>query len=64
MLIEVAVVRRETERALQLILGTRPYRIVWVPKSQIRKPPKAGERNLSLDVPGWIVDQWEKENES
>ena len=63
MLISVSVVRRETERALQLILGHYPYKIVWVPNSQIGNAPSAGDRNIVIEIPDWLVRQWEKPSE-
>lgn len=63
MLISIAVVRRETEKALQIILGNRPYRIHWLPKSQLSCVPKAGDRNLVLNIPDWLVKQWQAREE-
>ena len=51
--IEVAVVRRETARAVQLIFWDERlgwHRVLWCPKSLIRTPCTAGDRAVTLEV--------------
>ena len=61
MKIGIRVVRRETQRALQVILSQHPYRIHWLPKSQIMKELHAGDRDIEIDVPEWLIVRLEKE---
>ncbi len=63
MLISIAVVRRETAKALQVILAEKPHRIHWLPKKCVRPIPKAGDRDVSCEVADWIVNQWKENND-
>jgi hypothetical protein len=63
MQIPVRVVRRETHKALQIILAEHPYRIYWIPKSQLREAFRAGDRDIVINVPDWIVQQWNQPTE-
>lgn len=55
--LRVAVIRRVTARALQVILGEHPYQIVWLPRRCVQDGDgyQAGERDLLLGVEAWIV---------
>lgn len=63
MTIRVLVVRRETEKAVQLILDTYETHgrnlIVWMPKSVIEREVHAGDRGVVIEMPEWAQDKLE-----
>ena len=68
--IQVAVVRRETEAALQLVFWDdylARHRICWAPKSLVKTKCHAGDRDLDVEVYANLasLDGWKflEENE-
>lgn len=63
MTLKVAVIRRETERAIQVIVAERPHKIWWVPRSIIQGGMylAAGQRDLEIEVPEWFVKKSNEE---
>jgi hypothetical protein len=59
--IDVKVVRQARERAVQVVLAD--WSIWWLPRSQIQDgfSLRGGERNLTLAVTEWIVEEKEAE---
>ncbi len=63
MTLKVAVIRRETERAIQVIVAERPHKIWWVPRSIIPNGAflQAGQRDIEIVVPEWFVKKSNEE---
>lgn len=60
--LDVLVVRRETPKALQVVLADGM--IEWFPKSQVRPPvPIAGERDITIGVSRWLLEQRQTEED-
>lgn len=59
--LEVQVIRRETDVAFSVVL--EDGRIWWLPKSQVAHAEDyvAGDRDLTLSVTEWILEQKERE---
>lgn len=53
MVVLVRVVRRATAGAVNVVLGGRPYPIIWLPRFVIPGGDeiKAGDRDFRIDVP-------------
>lgn len=59
---EIRVVRRATERAVQVVLAEWPFKILWLPRSQIQPSDlRAGERDIIIKLTRWIAEQKDKE---
>lgn len=65
--IPVKVIRRETQKAIQVVLDEYPYLIIWVPRSALKAEYRAGERDVCVGVRdcGWArafsEEQWARE---
>lgn len=59
--IEVAVIRKETDKAFNVQLENG--QIVWIPKSQVSDADdyEAGDRNVTISITSWIAQQKEIE---
>lgn len=60
----IRMIRRATQRAVQVVIDEYPWRIVWVPRRSIEggKTLVAGERGIILNVWGrWAKDFSEQE---
>ncbi len=59
--LEVQVIRKETDAAFNVVL--EDGRIWWLPKSQVADADdyEAGDRDLTLSVTEWILEQKERE---
>lgn len=59
--LDVQVIRRETDRAFNVVL--QDGRIWWIPKSQVADAGEyeAGDRDVTLSVTEWIYNQKEGE---
>ena len=55
--LDVAVIRRETEKAFQVILEDGS--IHWLPKSQVADPEdyEAGDRDCTISITGWLASE-------
>lgn len=57
--VPIRVVRRSTERAIQVILSEHPYHIVWLPRSAVLDGfmISEGERDIVIFVSEFIYEQ-------
>lgn len=63
MTLKIAVIRRETEKAIQVIVAERPHKIWWVPRSIVQGGMylQAGQRDIDIDVPEWFIKKSNEE---
>lgn len=56
--VPIRVVRRSTERAIQVILSEHPYHIVWLPRSAVLDGfiLSGGERDIVIYVSDFIYE--------
>lgn len=57
--IRTRIVNRVTERAIKITLASYPYRLIYLPKSQVKDGNliEAGQEGLTIDVTDWIWNQ-------
>ena len=57
--IEVAIIRRETPRAFQVIPKGKYHPFLWLPKSRVENADdfSAGQRDVTFEIPQWLFDK-------
>lgn len=57
--IRTRIVNRVTERAIKVTLAKHPYRLIYLPKSQVKGGDRieAGAEGLTIEVTDWIWNQ-------
>lgn len=60
MQVPILIVRRETFRAIQVVLSEWPFLIVWIPKSCVRSEWALGDRGIVLEVVGFVAVELEQ----
>ena len=60
--LKILVVRRATAGAVQVVLAEKPYRILWLPRSQI-SPSNivAGQRDILIHLTRFIAEKKQEE---